>query len=860
MKSNTRSRGLTTTRGARRAGAACAILLLTLAPAALAQPHAATSDGQSGVQLDFNNVDLPVVIDTIARLTGKNFIYDEDVRGKVTIVSPTRISIPEAYAVFESVLRVKGYTTVEGPAGVLKVVPLGLARKRNLPLLQGATPTPQTDRFVTRLIPLRYIDAEAIAATLKDLVSQEASLVAYAPTNTVILTDAASNISRILKILRAIDVETYKSELTVIQVKHADAATLADQLSEIFEADVSATAASRTRAVRVRASPLAIRNSRAPHGRIRIITDSRTNSLIVLAPRPRLKEVRRTIARLDVPVTGGGRIHVHYLRNADAEELAATMTSLLSGQPAAATTGPVPGQANAQAMRAAISAISSGVTITADPPTNSLVIQASQEGYNTLAQVINQLDIQRPQVLVEALIMEVDVNDQQNLGFSGLVSITTDGNQYKIGTLTDSGLGSFVGSGTTATTPPTPAPSATDLTSILGALAASTPPGLIGAGAVAGGSTLIQGVIRASAGLDGTNIVSAPHILTVDNEEAEIKVGDNIPIPTSRIDSAQGITGSNTLASRTNIERQDIGVTLRVTPQISEGDQLRLKIFQEIKNVNASLTKVTGQPEDVGVALSNRTVENTVVVKDEETVVIGGLISDDSQDSTTKVPFLGDIPVIGWLFKTTSHQLLKKNLLIFITPHIVRDSADLEYASIMKREEFWDRSKEGLQLTKKEEEEQDKRRAAAEKTGAEFVPMHGGNPVRGRLLDLEKRYPVERMRALEKQRHVPTPQPEESEPHAETAPSQAGPTHYGILAATFGNPTAASEMLRKLIAAGFDGTLVSGEHNGTVLYEVRLGPYPNLEDANAARAGIPERLDLTPRILVLHADADSDTP
>jgi len=846
------------------------LLLLAVAPGALAQPvpskrdlaksSGSPSKGEAGVQLDFDNVDLPVVIDTIARLTGKNFIYDENVRGKVTIVSPTRISIPEAYAVFESVLRVKGYTTVEGPAGVLKVVPLGQARKRNLPLLQGKTPTPKSDRFVTRLIPLRYIDAEAITATLKPLVSQEASMVAYEPTNTVILTDAAFNISRILKILRAIDIETYKSELTVIQVKHADASTLAEQLSEIYEADVSSSAVARRRALRTRARPVPLPVSGARRGRIRIITDQRTNSLIVLAPRQRLDEVRRTVARLDVAVTGGGRIHVHYLRNADAEALAATLTSLISGQPAAGTAGTAPGQANVQAMRAAISAISAGVTITADPPTNSLVIQASQEGYKTLAGVIDQLDIQRPQVLVEALIMEVDVSDQQDLGFSGLVGITANGNQYKIGSLTDSRLNTFLtnnqGGGTATTPTPTPLPtSPTDLSTILAALAGSTPQGLIAAGAVKAGSTLIQGVIRASAGLKGTNIVSAPHVLTVDNEEAEIKVGNNIPIPTSRVQSAQGIAGSS-LATSTNIERQDIGVTLRVTPQISEGDHLRLKIFQEIKNVNAALTLVTGNPQDVGVALSNRTVTNTVVVKDEETVVIGGLISDDYEDSTTKVPFLGDIPVLGWLFKTTSHKLLKTNLLIFITPHIIRDSADMEYASILKREEFWDRSKEGLQLTKKEAEEQDKRRAAAKKAGVEFEPMHGANPVRSRMLDLEKHYPLERMRALEEERKRRKGMP--NEPKSSSAPATS--TRYGILAGTFGDPSAARDMLQQLIDAGFDGTLVSGDHGGTVLYEVRLGPYESLEDADKAKARLRESFDLAPGVFVENADADSEAP
>ncbi|GAG24028.1 unnamed protein product, partial [marine sediment metagenome] len=209
------------------------------------------------VQLDFNNVELSVVIDTISRLTQKNFIYDDRVRGRVTIVSPTSITVDEAYAVFESVLQVKGFTTVTGPGGAIKVIPKREAKESNIETLRGARRTPDSDRIITRLIPLQYIDAEAITNTLKPLVSKDASMVAYPPTNTVILTDAATNIRRILTILQSIDVETYKEELTVIKVRHADASTLAGQLSEIFGAEVAQSAAARrTRTRRTAAQPV----------------------------------------------------------------------------------------------------------------------------------------------------------------------------------------------------------------------------------------------------------------------------------------------------------------------------------------------------------------------------------------------------------------------------------------------------------------------------------------------------------------------------------------------------------------------------------------------------------------------------
>lgn len=426
----------------RRAGALLLAAVLLAAAAGVAQeetPGVRVQDGK--VQLDFNDVELAVVIDTIARLTGRNFIYDDRVRGRVTIVSPTEITVDEAYAVFESVLQVKGFTTVQGPGGAIKVIPIREAKESNVETIQGRGRTPDSDRFITRLIPLQYIDAEAITNTLKPLVSKDASMVAYPPTNTVILTDAASNISRILSILRSIDVETYKEELTVIKVRFADAGTLADQLSEIFDAETSAVGDPRAslRARRAAAVQQAGTAEVAAKGRVRILTDERTNSLIVLASRQRLAELRGVVKRLDVPVTGGGRIHVYYLKHADAEELATTLTALLSGQPAQPAGGVQPGQVTPQALRAAITELSEGVTVTADAPTNALVIQASQEGFSTLSQVIGALDIARPQVLVEALIMEVDVSDGEDLGFNGIARVFRGNTSYAVGSLTDSG-------------------------------------------------------------------------------------------------------------------------------------------------------------------------------------------------------------------------------------------------------------------------------------------------------------------------------------------------------------------------------------------------------------------------------------
>jgi general secretion pathway protein D len=796
------------------------------------RPAASVEEGL--VQLDFNDVELSVVIDTIARLTGKNFIYDDRVRGRVTIVSPTKVSVDQAYRVFESVLQVKGFTTVEGPGGALKVIPLREAKESPVDTRLGRHPTPASDRYVTRLIPLRYIDAEAISNTLKPLVSKDASMVSYAPTNTMILTDAASNIRRILSILDTIDVETYKEELAVFRLKHADASTLAQQLSEIFGGEITSgvptpTTRRRTRRGTTTAPAAAAVSMR---GTVRFLTDERTNALLVMASRSRLQEIRELVRKLDVPVTGGGRIQVYYLKHADAEEIAQTLNNLVSGQSGAV--GARAGQqAQPQALRAAVTELAGGASVTADPPTNSLVIQASPEGYQALVSVIELLDIPRPQVLVEALIMEVDVTDAESLGFNGIVTVITDGggNIYTVASSTQSLAESIASARTGGRLDLSEVPS--------GFLAQAVNHARTNSG------TFIEGVIQASATDNSTNLISAPHILTSDNEEAEILVGDNIPIVTSRVRAATGV--ATDLSSSVNVERQDIGVTLRVTPQISEGDTVRLQIFQEITQINAGLTGAqgVGNPEEVGVALTNRKIENTVVVNDAGTVVIGGLISDDYQDRVTKVPFLGDIPILGWAFKTTTRSLTKKNLLVFLTPHIIRNADDLEHASIRKREEFSRRSEQALGL---EEEDGTEKEVPEEELGL-LGSTYERNPARAAIVAMEKRHPLERMREIERLQAEQEERKRAEEEEARHAPQ------YGILAGVFRDASAAQRRFTELLDAGYEGSLVSGETAGAVQYEIRLGPYEALEEAERNAEIVRESFGLSPQVVVERGEA-----
>jgi general secretion pathway protein D len=559
----------------------------------------------------------------------------------------------------------------------------------------------------------------------------------------------------------------------------------------------------------------------------------------------RTAEIKQAIARLDIAAEGGGRIHVYYLKHADADELATTLSALLSGQPPPGTAGGVVsgGAPGAAALRAAVTELSGGeISVTPDPPTNSLVIQSSVEGFNTLKQVIDQLDIPRPQVLVEALIMEVDISDGTDLGFSGLVRIfDSENSNFAIGTLSDSDLGA--GDLPGASTLPAVTPGMLE-TLLKAAAAGSGVPPFVAGGNFVAGETLIQGLIRASASDSGTNVLSAPHILTLDNEEAEIKVGSNIPIVTSRVESASGQVDN--LASSVNVERLDVGITLRVTPQISEGDSLRLKIFQEITGVTNSQFGAA-EALQFGPSLTNRKVENSVVVADNETVVIGGLIDETNIEKTTKVPFLGDIPFLGWLFKSTSDSVVKTNLLVFLTPHIIRGDAELARETIRKREEFWQSSEGSLQLSRAERKEADRLAAEATAQGMPVTDYSGGNPVRKGLAAHRERYPVESLAALDVKAQDELAQTR----HASAEATQ----RYGVLAATFGDEGAAAATLRQLIDAGYDGTLNAEERSGALLYEIHLGPYETQADAENAAAAIASGYGLAPKVTVERSPA-----
>ncbi|GIW39553.1 MAG: hypothetical protein KatS3mg076_0130 [Candidatus Binatia bacterium] len=700
------------------------------------------------ITMDFQDVDLAVLVKFISDITGKNFIVDDRVKGKVTVISPSKISVDEAYAVFQSVLQVKGFTTV--PSGVVtKIVPTREAKTTTIGTVMPDRPAVPTDEFITRLIPLKKVDANAMVSVIQPLVSPDGLLAAYTPTNTIILIDTAANTERLARLLGQLDVEGFERNIEVIRLVHAFADEIAAKVVEVLEgtepespaggaAAAAATAAARARAARGRpgAQPSvagAITGGSAARP-FKIVPDERTNSLIVIAGPIEMRQIKEIVAKLDVPLPlGTGRIHVYYLKHANAEELVAVLADLIGGGGGGGfggfgglrgglggfgRLGGVRGGLGGRGLRgtslgsrgrvggfgllgerdgfgtsaqrlggagtttggftAPVSAVGGGaeggaaqfqgeVRITADPATNALIINASPQDYETLKEVIEKLDIRRRQVYVEAVLLEVDLSTAQSLGFS-FQGATDVPNGVGLGrfNLTQSALGGA-------------------LSGVTGLAQGASVPGLLLAAAssqtirLPDGSTIpAQMAILNAVQTDSTfNILSAPNILTTDNQEAEIVSGRNLPFIASRSTSETNL--ANTFAT---VERRDVGITLRITPQISEGGTVRLDIFQEVSDttiepsIDANL---------LGPATTIRSATTTVVARDGQTVVIGGLISDTVRSQETKVPFVGDIPVLGHLFNNQSRSRNKINLMLFLTPHIVRDEYDQERFSKIER-------------------------------------------------------------------------------------------------------------------------------------------------------------------------------
>jgi general secretion pathway protein D len=739
------------------------------APAAPAAPEAAAAPSEGShterqITMDFQDVDLSVLVKFISEITGKNFIVDEKVRGKVTIISPGKISVDEAYLVFLSVLQVKGFTTV--PAGaVIKIVGTKEAKSSTIDtVLPNGRPAP-TDEYITRLMPLKYVDANNMVAILQPLASPDGLLAAYTPTNTLIVIDTAAQTDRLGSILTQLDVETTEKGIEVVRLNYAFAGDIASLLQQVLEEQAGGAAPGQP-ATQPGAAPDArlrrggaaarapgaggagtISGGATPESAFKIIPDERTNSLILMAGAMEMRRIKDLITRLDVPLPlGTGRIHVYYLKYANALEMVGVLGSLIGGggglgglaglgvgglamtrggiglggriggrgtvgglggsglsgggfgggmggfgggtfggglggvggfgtsgfgQSGFGATGSLGGRRGGLGTTGATGFGGAGgvtaggaqgggqfesqVRLTADPSTNALIINASPQDFDTLKEVIEKLDVRRRQVYVEAIIAEVSMDHTRELGIE-LQGATALNNGVGFGRTNLSG----------------------DINQLL------TPTNLQGLILAAASSQTVtvngvtvpaqQALLRALERDTDANILSAPTVLTTDNGEAEIVSGQNVPFITSTATTAVNL--GNTFNT---IERRDVGITLRITPQISEGGSVRLDIFEEVSDV------ISNDPQ-LGPTTTIRSATTTVVSPDGQTVVIGGLIFDVQTKDQTKVPFIADIPVIGHFFRFSSLRNRKTNLLIFLTPHIIRSERDQRNVSVEERE------------------------------------------------------------------------------------------------------------------------------------------------------------------------------
>jgi len=606
---------------------------------------ASTRTDDQFVSIDFNNVDINVFIKFISELTGKNFVVDQRVKGSVTINSPGQISLDEAYQVFESVLEIHGYSTV--PAGeVVKIVPATDARSKSVDTLLEEPETSPSDHIVTQLIPLKYANATEMRRLLAPLVSKSSVILAHLKTNTLIITDVQSNIQRLMRIIAIVDKPGVGQEIAVIPLEHSDAGKLVKLLTSVFSPTRRPT------------------KEGGPRGEVeRFMADERTNTIIMLASENDIARARKLVIMLDKKMPRGSeKIRVYYLENAMAEDLA----KVLQGVPAKKGDQPKTGK------KAAV--ISQNVRIMPDKATNSLIIMAEKDDFAVLEEMIAKLDIPRAMVFIESLIMEVDVESDFNFGaeWIGMKEIDYNNRPGAIG-------GNFRPGGTS------------NLGGLAEGGAAAFPQGFsIGVMSQMleiGGVEFppIGALINMLQGDKHVHIIATPQIMTTDNEEATIYVGKNVPYQTK--------SGSTNVESFNSFEYRDVGLSLKITPHISQDRTVRLRIQQELTRLDDSsegLSQLIDRPTTF-----KRTIDTAVIVKDKATIVIGGLIDDALLATTEKVPCVGDIPVLGWLFKAKSDSREKTNLYVFLTPHVVNNPIEAEKLYRRKRVDIEETIKEG---------------------------------------------------------------------------------------------------------------------------------------------------------------------
>lgn len=577
-----------------------------------------------GIVLNFSDVDISTMVKFISDLTGKNFIMDERVKGKISVFSPSKISTEEAFSVFASVLELKGFAVVKA-GKFYKILPSADAKQTGMKLFTGTERVPVKETYVAQVIPLTRMPSKEAENFLKPIVSKDGYVASFGPSNSLLVVDSAPNIQKVLDIVKAIDSDLNREGAELVFLQHASADNIAGIVQEwLFGRDQT----TRT-------------SQQSPGGSVGglLVPDARLNAVIIFGTEKDKEDIKKLIALVDVvPPTSSSKINVYYLENADATEVSKVLegmfktTSTATANATAAKTG-APQQSAFEG---------TNISITPDKATNSLVIMGSPTDFQNLAQVIKQLDRRRRQVFVKALIAEVSLDKLRDIGTQlGVGGAGSDGTIAAAGFFDPF---NFIGASNAQQQA---------VVKILQGLA---------------NNVNFSGVLKLLDQNGAVNVLSTPTILTSDNKEAEIFVGENVPFVSSTNLSSTGL-------SQQSIERKDTGITLRITPQITEGEYIKLDIYQEISAVKNS----KGEAADL--VTTKRSAKTSVVVKDADSVVIGGLIQTREEDTVTKIPLLGDIPLLGYLFKTKSKSRQKTNLLILLTPQIVRSAADMAVVS-----------------------------------------------------------------------------------------------------------------------------------------------------------------------------------
>ncbi len=577
------------------------------------------------VTLNLKDADITAVISTVSEVTGKNFIVDPRVRGKITIISSKPMNKDEVYQVFLSVLDVHGFSAVES-GRVIKIIPDANAKQLAVPVVDQNSRI-EGDEVVTRVIELRNVSASQLVPILRPLVPQQGHLAAYVPGNILIISDRASNVTRMINIINRIDIPA-TDDIEVVTLRHASAAEIVRVLNAMEQ---------QRKAARGAAAGTDGEDSSL------LIADDRTNSVLVGGGASGRLRLRTIISHLDTPLASEGNTSVYYLRYAQAKNMVAVLTGVSGSiEKQQQTDAPAP----ARAMP---------VNIQADENTNALVITAPPDIQRSLEAVIKQLDVRRAQVMVEGVIAEVSSSFNAELGVQWIVDGTPNGTGPV-------GLSKFT------------VPTGDSIDTIGATVAAGRIPifgnGLtLGLGRFDSSSINFAAIIRALKADGSTNILSTPTLVTLDNEEAEIIVGEEVPFVTGSFSTAGTVTSpANPFQT---IQRQNVGISLKVRPQINEGNAVKLDIEQKIDSLSS-------RSDAVDLITNTRSIRTSIIVDDGQLVVLGGLIRDDLQETDQKVPLLGDIPLLGWLFRSKTTTKGKTNLMVFLKPTILREDGLLQ--------------------------------------------------------------------------------------------------------------------------------------------------------------------------------------